>query len=241
MKKTIHNAFDNVHTSQSLKDSTMNFLAQQKTSPVQKNTAVLRQLTAACLTFILLVSGLTTLYFIPVSAIHIDTGPASANLKINCFNRVVAIDGTTKNTDLQHMKYEDAVSCMLDKNDSEDTVITVVGNEKILAYIEANVSQNENVHCGHLSAHAAKQAERCGMSAAKYELYLTLLQNGIDITPQEAQQIPMKTLRTLLKTQTDEPIPTQPNTTVYDDCPTDTSECESSLHHQNGQHHGHGH
>lgn len=240
MEKQIRNAFDNVHTSQSLKDNTMEFLATQKPLALKKRPSAFFRLTAACLTFVLFASCLTALYFIPVSAVHIDTDPASAQLKINCFDRVVDIDGDINGANVKHMKYSDAVASMINENNNKETVITVIGNEKMLTDIEANVQQNENVHCGHLSEHSAKQAESCGLSAAKYEMYLTLLQNGVAITAEQAQQMTMIELRALLNTQTDKPIPTQPNATVYEDSSANTSECESNLHHQNGQHHRHG-
>lgn len=238
MHKQLHDAFDNIHTSRQLKADTLASVMSQKPVVVKKQPPLALRFAAACLPFVLIASACTALYFIPVTAIRIDTDPASAQLKINCFDRVVGVDGDADNTDVKHMKYTDALSCMLDENEHEDTVITVVGNERILSDLEENVQHHKNVHCGYLSNQAAQQADSCGMSAAKYELYLILVQNGVDITPQQAQQLPMRELRALCSEDNTATQTTAPDEAVSE---PDTTECESSQQHQNGKHHGKNH
>lgn len=243
MEHKIRQAFDSVHASEQIKGHTKEFIAKQQPTAMKKpQKPAFARLAAACIMLLLTLTGITTLYFVPVHAIHIDTDPTSAELQVNCFNRVISVNGTEGQNDVCHMNYEQALSNILATNTIEQTVITVVGNEKMLTTVKDNIGNNANVHCHRMSKHHAKQAQTNGMSAAKYEIYLQLLQNGATLTPEEAQQMPMQQLRALLgdadcDTATAQPQTDNTDTTDY----TTESDCSTNLQHNGNAHNANGH
>lgn len=244
--QNIKEAFDQVHASQQLKDSTKEFLQQQNLQIVRKKPAVLPRLAAACLTFLLFVSSVTAVYFIPVSAIHVESDPSDMQLKINCFDRVIAVDGNEHHNELNHMSYEDAMAQLLTDTQQQETIITVVGNDKMLSDVESCLQNDENVSYCHMNKETAQKAAALGISTAKYSVWLSLTENGVDITAQQAQQMSMKELRSLLnEAQSD-----TADTTATQATEQQTEHCESASddacndpqgNHGNGNHYGQHH
>lgn len=250
MHTKIREAFDGIHASQQLRDSTVQNLLQQ-TAQSKKPTTAARPLPrraavlfAAMLTLCVVIS----LYFIPVSAVHIETEPYTAMLQINCFNRVISASGAAEGLSLRNCRSEDAVQQLMQTQPqaAQDTVITVVGNDEVLRSIEDCVQDSDNIHCCQMSRQEASCAAKAGISTGKYNIYLLLLENGIQITEEQVQGMSMKELRTMLPQENGQPSDgnTSCETTCdalqqdpATDCSDNTSHPEN---HKNGNAHGHG-
>ncbi len=205
MDKMLHEVFDNIHASQQLKDSTKQAVLQQSKSkkanirPLQTS-----RVAAACIVFLLCTGIGTGAYFVPVSAVHIETEPFATELQVNCFNRIIGVSGDQYTEEILHCRTETAVETLLTATSADeataDTVITVVGNAGMLQNI-SNCIQAENVHCCHMSRKDASSAATAGISKAKYNVYLQLLAAGIFVTEEQVQQMNMQQLRLLLTEQ----------------------------------------
>ncbi|MBQ6864627.1 MAG: hypothetical protein IJO14_10380 [Clostridia bacterium] len=206
MDKMLHEVFDNIHASQQLKDNTKQAVLQQSKSkkanirPLQTS-----RVAAACIVFLLSAGIGIGAYFVPVSAVHIETEPLATELQVNCFNRIIGISGDQYTQEVLHCRTETAVQTLLDANSADeataDTVITVVGNDGVLQNIRNCTQDADNVHCDHMSKKDASSAAAAGISKAKYNVYLQLLAAGISVTEEQVQQMSMKQLRLLLTEQ----------------------------------------
>ena len=241
--QNIKEAFDQVHASQQLKDSTKEYLQQKTPQRIRKKPAVFPRLAAACLTFLLLATSVTAVYFVPVSAIHVESAPSDMQLQINCFDRVIAVDGNEHHNELNHMSYEDAMAQLLTDTQQQETIITVVGNDRLLSDVESCLQNDENVSYCHMNKETAQKAAALGISTAKYSVWLLLTENGVDITAQQAQQMSMKELRSLLSEAQGDTEPTQKTEQQTEHCESASDDaCNAPQgNHGNGNHYGQHH
>lgn len=197
---------------------------------------------AACLTAVLLLGG-CGMYFTPVSAISVDINP-SLELSVNRFDRVV--DTVAFNEDgeallsavsLQHKKYEDAVSLLLNcdmaktyLSDDAEVSITVLGHTEMhsaemLQRIEAcNFITAANVFCHSANRQTAEAAHHAHLSLGKYEAYLALRALDSTVTEDDVRDLSMYELRLLIEALGGEVV-------------SSSNSSGHGTHHSNGNHH----
>ena len=240
MDKKLYIAFDAVKSTDRFKESVRNKAIQSPHSPSYGKTMRIHRPLTACACLAILLIGIITLYCIPVAAIEVENDPVATTLTVNCFNRVLHISGTDTGGH-QHKHYQQVINSLLSTNEEEtDAVITVIGKDSLLSEVENCVNGHTSVHCYNADRHTAEQAENCGLSVAKYNIYLQLIDKGIQITTDEVCNTGMHHLRELLEqndlqTNTDTPA----SDSSASECQTQES-CGATAHNEANQHHANG-
>ena len=218
MNNKIHEAFQQIHAEESLKNNTKIFLReQQKTSARQRSFKYGRAAFASlCMLFLLIGFGSWRFYFTSAATIIIDVNP-SLELNVNRFNRV--IDVTGYNTDgekladslrLKHMDYNDAIETIVQSNQiqdllSEDDVltITVAGKNEhqcntIYSNIKTSAEEHQNTYCYKAEEEDLEKAHHLGLSSGRYQALLKLQSLGYNITEDEIKTMTMKEIHDLI-------------------------------------------
>ena len=122
MPDRIRDAFDKIRADQELKDRTAAFAAEEihrrsrgkKILPIRRIVSL-----AAALTVLLLGAGFLRSYYTVSAAISVDAD-ASLKLEVNCFDRVISVEGygeegqaLAEDLDLKHRSYRAALETLL--------------------------------------------------------------------------------------------------------------------------------
>lgn len=204
MDKKIKSAFNEIKAEEQLKASTEYYLNQKYfSSKSRKNTTFFKPALAfslAFLTITLCFSFIT--YTIPVGAISLDGNSGSIELGINRFDKVVKItcfgeNKLTEASQLKNMNYKDAVECVLEKNESNSTVLTVscknASKQKEIANtINSCNNSNTSVNCHQGKTDISNEAHSHGISTGKYNAYLLLKQLAPETELEEIKNLTMK-------------------------------------------------
>lgn len=212
MQNKIKSAFDSVHADKQLKKQTMDFI-ENKT---HNKRSVLRPVCAAFACLALACFGGYKAYFTPTSIISIDINP-SIELDVNRFDKVISVDSYnddgeifSNSLDIIFKDYNSAIDEILESDTiknclSENQTLSIgvlplneAQGENILQYVSNCTSGHENMHCYSLNQDEVSEAHSLGLSYGKYRVYLQLLDLGIEITPDEVNQMTMRELNDLI-------------------------------------------
>ena len=219
MNDRIKDAFDSVHASWQLKDSTKRFVAQRLSRRSQRSHTLYKgcALAAACLVIALMCFGGYHAYFTAVSVISIDINP-SIELGINRFDRVVSVEGYNDDgtdlaagLDIKSLYYTDALERVLSCDDvaalleqGEVVSIAVVGsddskNAEMLKNVRQCTAGHQNTYCHSASLDEVEAAHDIGLSYGKYRALLQLWELDPDITAQQVSNMTMREIRELIQ------------------------------------------
>ncbi len=218
MKNKIHEAFQQIHAEESLKNGTKAFLQEQRKTLSQKRPARYRYIALAsfCLFFLLIGFGGWRLYFTPTAAISIDINP-SLELSVNRFNRVLSVTGynsdgkeLASSLEVKYMDCDDAIDKIVASDRIKDLLagdevltITVSGKNtrqcrRIYSHAETSAKENQNTYCYMADHEDTEEAHHLGLSSGKYQAFLKLQSLGSDITAEEVKDMTMKEIHDLI-------------------------------------------
>ena len=223
MSDKLKETFDCIHAEEELKEKTKQFLAaQREKQPEQRRiykVPFYKQLIpAAAFLFIACVGlGGYHMYFTEVARISMDINP-SLELGINCFDRVVSVEGynedgenLAKESDVRFMEYTDAVNeivngeCVQTLLETDNELsISVIGegekeSEEMLRNVEKCAQQHENINCHRGSHEDVEHAHKAGMSFGKYRAYQELKRLDPDITEEEIESMTMQEIQNRIR------------------------------------------
>lgn len=216
MRDRVRDAFDKIRASQELKDRTAAFAAEEihRRSRGKKILPIRRIISlAAALTVLLLGAGFLRSYYTVSAAISVDAD-ASLKLEVNCFDRVISVEGygeegqsLAEDLDLKHRSYRAALETLLNSRKlreqlSRDSAmeITVTGTdpeqaEEILQTASDDTEGSENIRCQAGNSLEAEEAAKAGLPLGKYRAYLELLELDPEVTPEEVADLTMREIR----------------------------------------------
>lgn len=215
MSNRIHDAFDAVHADRQLKESTKEYLFENVYAKKKRPTPrPIRYAAAVCCVLLVLVFGSAGVYNIPVATISVDVNP-SVEMKINLLDRVVDVicfnsdaEAVTSDLSLENMKYEKAVTALLDsekeagylKEDAAVDISVAGGSESRCSKISETISSCTaqgygSVTCSNATAEEVKEAEEAGLSVGKYRAYLELKELEPEVTVEDIKNMSMRQIR----------------------------------------------
>lgn len=155
MDDRIRAAFDQVRATEEQKEQTRAFLDRAR----HKRTAPRRLgALAACVALLVVLMGGWWAWFVPTSAVSVESG-TGLELELNRFDRVVAVQGGDDGLadSLRGLSYAQALQLLLDQLGTEQPVsITVSGAEgqcgRLLEETQRCAAGHENVRCGQAGA-----------------------------------------------------------------------------------------
>lgn len=193
MNEKWKSAFDQIHAEKALKEHTKQYLSEKIYSRRPTPRSVLRRaaVLAAGLVLLFFIGG-SWVFMTPTAYISIDINP-SLELGINCFNRIVSVEGynedgddLAESLDITFMNYSDALDSILSSRTmkdylTEDAVmsLTVAGDDEsqyaeIFDTVENCASGHENIRCHSGSTEEMHEAHDADVSFGKYQAYLIL-------------------------------------------------------------------
>ena len=219
MSRKIWEAFHPIQADDQLKERTARYVKEQmdRRGQRQRFGAGRRPVYAACACAVLLVLlGGYRVYFTPTAIISIDINP-SVELKINRFDRVIAVDGynqdgaeLAQSLNVLHEEYSQA----LDEIVASGAVQDCLGRDELLsiAVVEIDSAQSEailqyaaqctagepNAYCYGIAREEVAGAHSLGLSYGKYRVYLQLQSQGIRLSPEQVGGMTMRQLKELL-------------------------------------------
>lgn len=215
MNNRIHDAFDTVHAEKQLKENTKEYLFENVYSKKKSRAhRPIRYAAAVCCAMLILVFGSAGIYNIPVATISVDVNP-SVEMKINLLDRVVDVicfnsdaEEVTSDLSLENMKYEKAVTTLLDsekeagylEDDATVDISVAGGSENRCNKISQNISSCTSqgygsVNCSQATEEEVKAAGEAGLSVGKYRAYLELKELDQDITVDDIKSMTMRQIR----------------------------------------------
>lgn len=203
MDERIRAAFDQIHAAPEDKERTRAFLAQAR----RRRARPRRSLAAAAAGFLLVLCALGGYwaYFVPTSAISVETDSA-LKLEVNRFDQVVGVQGygeegeeLARSLELQFMDYQQALELLLEAWSGQQVDITVTGGNqdqcsRLLEGAEA-CGDGENVRCAQGSQEELEAAHQAGLPFGKYRAYLELQALDPSVTVEDVQGMSMAELR----------------------------------------------
>lgn len=213
MGNKIRNAFEPIKASDKMKNSTIRYLQQARTtqSPNLAAHTWQRSFAAVC-AMLIIVLGIGGLYTVrtPVSYVSIDVNP-SIELALNRYERVVSAkayneDGTVVLSGLKvnGMRYTQAIDAIVESDAmqpylTEDSALTFTvasGNTDRETEIVTGIENSHGCssHGGvsyTADVSSLSEAHGCGMSFGKYAAYLTLSQYDNTITAEDCHDMTM--------------------------------------------------
>ena len=212
MQNKIKSAFDSIHANYNLKNQTLNFI-EKKT---HHKHYILRPICATFACLAIIGFGGYKAYFTPTSVISIDINP-SIELDVNRFNKIISIDSYNSDGEIlsnslnimfkdynsaidEILKSQTVLNCLSNDEDLSIAVLPIDENqgENILEYVSHCTSQHQNMHCYSLNSDEVADAHSLGLSYGKYKAYLKLKELGIELTPDEANQMTMREINDLI-------------------------------------------
>lgn len=156
MDERIRAAFDQVRATEEQKEQTRAFLdrARHRRAAPRRRLGAL----AACAVLLAVLMGGWWAWFVPTSAVSVESG-SGLELELNRFDRVVAVQGGDDGLadSLRGLSYAQALELLLDQLGTNQPVsITVSGAEgqcgRLLEETRRCAAGNENVRCGQAGA-----------------------------------------------------------------------------------------
>lgn len=216
MNNKFHDAFESIHATERLKQSTNAFIHREMVKRQRKTHLSMGYAIACCAVLLLSVCGLGgyQLYQSPVSYISVDINP-SVELALNRFDRVVdAIayndDGTLilENLNLKNKSYTNAVEQLL----ADETFASYLTGEAMLSFtvvsdkedaLLAGIQQCQGYAENRATCHSAntdsmEAAHYSGLSVGKYRAYLELSRYDKTITPEDCRSLSMREIRDMI-------------------------------------------
>ena len=215
LRERIHSAFDAVKAREELKESTKKAMHQYAEKPRRKRNAYIRYAVPAlcCLVLAAGLIGYRT-YFETTAVISVDINP-SVEMDINCFDRVIAVEGFNEEADaviesmeLMHRKYNDAVVTLLGSAEMQEYLTEE-------ALVSVAVAAENTQRCDEMQQALCLSAEGCrgdlqcrggrtedvqrahdaGLSLGKYYAFLELQEVDPTVTAEEAAKMTMRQIR----------------------------------------------
>lgn len=220
MNNRIRNAFDDVKANESLKENTKAFICDKTKGYKRYNYSMGAQwkMAVSVLVLMLFVGSFYT-YFTPVAAISVDSD-SSLELKINRFNKVIAVDEysesgevVSSNISVQFKDYNEVIEeILVETNNSESEInneiysITVLcddeeKNREMLSRVEQCnqvVENQEYIHCYSGNSKLAKDAHIHGMATGKYRAYLELQEQNPEVEMDDVADLSMRDIYTII-------------------------------------------
>lgn len=222
MDNRIKESFGAVQTPERLKRKTKAFL-RKKTFDYGRNLlrlrAVRRQVAAAALSLVLLLTG-AGIWFFPTTSIGMDVNP-SVELKVNALDRVIALRGRNadgkalaEEVNVVGMTYDDAMQRVLLSHSLEPyleqgstiTITVAGGNDahgvemlsKVLcrAY---NIAEEENVIYYQVDWETVRAAENAGLCIPRFLAWQQLLMEDPGITAEDVRQLSKEEIHQLVQ------------------------------------------
>ena len=203
-------AFDHIRAEEALKARTLAHIEKRRQRPRQ----AWRFAAAAACCLVLLLTG-AWLYFTPTARISIDI-EIPVTLEVNRFDRVISASssGSQQNPpelEQTHLTYSDAmeqilssstVSTLLDEG--EIKAVSVIAPEaeqsdRLMTETFARTENRENAKCGAADPKTAKEADRMGLSCAKYEALKELQALDPTITADDIRHMSMSRIHKWIK------------------------------------------
>ncbi len=216
MRDRIRDAFHKIQADQELKDRTAARLAEEihRRSRKKRSLPVRRlAVLAAALAIFLTGAGVFRSYYTVSAAISVDAD-ASLELGVNCFDRVISVEGCGEEgqalaeaLDLKHRNYAAALEELLNSpeireqlSESLPVEITVAGDdpkqtEEILQTAADQTSDSCPVRCQAGNSAEAEDAAEAGLSLGKYRAYLELLELDPAAEPEDLAEMTMREIR----------------------------------------------
>lgn len=221
MNRDIHDVFDQVRADEQLKASTQRFLreARRKKSAPLIQTPRFAAVMASLLVCVLCLGGFSYLNA-PVSYISIDVNP-SIELTLNRLHRVVSAEAfnddaqiVLENVEVRGMNYTQAIDTLLESTamqpyltDNAVLSFTVAAeSKKTEAMLLTGIGECAGCRqyrglCASADGTLIQEAHQKGLSFGKYQVYLALRDEDIDITPEACRSMSMAELRSLMREQ----------------------------------------
>lgn len=211
----LKDALDGIHAEEALKNRTGAYVSEvlAKRARPQRARALRMAVAAVCLLLVFLTGCGSYVYFDTVFVVSVDINP-SVELGINAFNRVISVRGYNGDGDalaqslrLRFLRCEEAVERLVGSDtirtlleQEEYLAITVVGEDEaesaaLCDRLRQHMDDHENTHYFQADAQALAQAHSCGLSYGKYRAYQEALEQGDDLTVEEARSMTMQEIR----------------------------------------------
>ena len=155
MDEQIREAFDQIHATRDQKEQTRAFLDRarhRRTAPRRLGAL------AACAVLLAVLMGGWWAWFVPTSAVSVESG-SGLELELNRFDRVVAVQGGDDGLadSLRGLSYTQALELLLDELGTDQPVsITVSGAEgqcgRLLEETQRCAAGHENIRCAQAGA-----------------------------------------------------------------------------------------
>lgn len=213
MGSKLQDVFDDIKADAKLKESTKEFLANERRKTERRfHPQIFYRTFAVVCTMLLLAIGIGGYYWIsvPVSFVSIDVNP-SMELGLNRLERVVSVtaynpqgEEILRGLSLKGEKYTEAIDTVMESpamerylTEEAKLVFTVAATGSLENIIEAGVEGCSN-HSGHkcynvsVDMETAASAHDNGMSVGKYYAYLQLSQFDSTVTLDECKHMSME-------------------------------------------------
>ena len=212
MTTPLQQHFDAIHADDTLKQHTKDYIAHKRRQPMTRRPQ--HRLAIALCVLLLFIGGSGFVYSRPIHAISVDINP-SLELGINCFNRVVTVEGfndegtaLADTLDLKHKSYDDAIDTLMACDTvnqclAEDELVSITvaaANDNASEQMLATVSGCHGMNRSNISCHAHRNidpqaAHHAGLSIGKYQAYLSLQAVDPSITPEDVQAMSMRDIQ----------------------------------------------
>lgn len=217
MKDRIKSAFEEVKAEEALKERTKAYVYNKTKGYRKKHYHTVQwQLASTLLASLLLVSCIFT-YFTPIAAISLDAS-SSIELKVNRFNKVIAIEGfdtigkeLATSLNIHFKNYEQVIeeilsSKQLAQSNQNNKVldITVLCNDErksleMQRHIEQCNTKKSIIHCSSSNYELSEEAHHHGVSTGKYITYLELLKKYPDLNVEDITELSMHDMHEMMK------------------------------------------
>lgn len=221
MANKIQEAFDNIKADSLLKDSTKQFLTENRDRKITpwRRPVFRRALVAACAMLLLVIAGAGSYMWIqmPVSYVSIDVNP-SIEFALNRLDEVASVRAyndegrrITEKLSLKGKKYMDAIDTLME---SEDMKIYLTGQSELVFTVAADSSREKALRAGvescsgHIGCNSSSysadlsivsEAHDHMVSVGRYNAYLELSRYDDSITVEDCQHMTMSEIHSRIE------------------------------------------
>ena len=221
MANKIQDAFDNIKADSQLKDSTKQFLAENRSrkTVLWQRLVFRRAFAVTCVMLLLVMVGAGGYVWIqmPVSYVSIDVNP-SIELALNRFDKVISVKAYNdegrriiEKLSLKGKKYMDAIDTIVE---SEDMKIYLTDQSELVFTVAADRSREKALRegvescSGHIECNSSSysadisivsEAHDHMVSLGRYNAYLELSQYDDSITVEECQHMTMSEIHSRIE------------------------------------------
>lgn len=221
MENKIHDAFDAIQASERLKRKTKAHI-RKATFDYGRDTcrrnAARRRLAGMMAALVLCVTG-AGMWYLPVTRIGLDINP-SLELRVNPLDRVIGLEGLNTDgkdlavaLDVTGMSYAEAMQRIMVSDelapyldDGSLISITVSGSDaghriQMLNDVVCRayaVADDDQIFYSQSDSATARKARELGLSVARYQAWLALMQLDPNMTPEDVEDMTMAQIRELI-------------------------------------------